>query len=189
MIVRTILHFASEAGAEAGGEHGFTTHHWLLPETAEIIYGGLASILVFSALAKFALPMAKKSLADRTARIAAELDNAKATKAAADQEAARIRTALGDINSERSRILADADAQGAGVLADGRARITAEAAELEAKAEADIAAASARVGDELKGEISRLSSVAAERVVRAALNDAAQQDLIEKFINNVGAAR
>jgi len=35
----------------------YETHHWLLPETAEIIYGGLASVLVISALAKFAGPM------------------------------------------------------------------------------------------------------------------------------------
>ena len=26
------------------------THHWLLPETAEIIYGGLASVVVFCGL-------------------------------------------------------------------------------------------------------------------------------------------
>ena len=185
-----MLQFIHMISAEAGGHHGeYTTHHWLLPETAEIIYGGLASILVFAALAKFALPMAKKSLADRTARIAGELENARSVRAAADEEAARIRAALGDIAAERSRILADADAQAASVLADGRARITAEAADLEAKAEADIAASSARVSDELKSEIARLSSVVVERVVSNAMNDAAQQDLIEKFINNVGAAR
>lgn len=177
------------ASAEAGAEHGFTTHSWILPETAEIIYGGLASLLVFAALGKFALPMMKKSLADRTAKIAAELDNAKATRAAADEESARIRTALGDINSERSRLFAEADAAAAALLSEGRTRINAEAADLEAKAEADIAAAAGRVNDELKGEIARLSSLAVDRVVKSAMNDAAQQDLIEKFISNVGAAR
>ena len=42
------------------------THHWLLPETAEIIYGGLASVIVFLGLYKFAGPMVKKSMKDRT---------------------------------------------------------------------------------------------------------------------------
>jgi hypothetical protein len=28
------------------------THHWLLPETAEIIYGGIASVLIIGALVK-----------------------------------------------------------------------------------------------------------------------------------------
>jgi len=170
-------------------EGSFETHHWLLPETAEIIYGGLASLIVFGALYKFALPMFKTSLAARTERIQRELDDAKSQRENAENEAARIRTALGDIQAERAKLLAEADAQAATVLADGRARITAEAADLEAKAEADIAAASGRLNDEIKSEIARLSSVAVDRVVKAALNDAAQQDLIEGFISNVGAAR
>lgn len=171
--------------AEAGS---YETHHWLLPETAEIIYGGIASLLVFGALYKFALPMFKTSLTARTERIQKELDDAKALRESAENEASRIRTALGDIQAERARLLAEADAQAATVLSDGRARITAEAADLEAKAEADIAAAG-RLNDEIKSEIARLSSVAVDRVVRAALNDSAQQDLIEGFISNVGAAR
>ena len=170
-------------------EGSFETHHWLLPETAEIIYGGLASLIVFGALYKFALPMFKTSLSARTERIQKELDDAKSQRENAENEAARIRTALGDIQAERAKLLAEADAQAATVLADGRARITAEAADLEAKAEADIAAASGRLNDEIKSEIARLSSVAVDRVVKAALNDAAQQDLIEGFISNVGAAR
>ena len=170
-------------------EGSFETHHWLLPETAEIIYGGLASLIVFGALYKFALPMFKTSLAARTERIQKELDDAKSQRENAENEAARIRTALGDIQAERAKLLAEADAQAATVLADGRARITAEAADLEAKAEADIAAASGRLNDEIKSEIARLSSVAVDRGVKAALNDAAQQDLIEGFISNVGAAR
>ena len=95
----------------------YETHHWLLPETAEIIYGGLASVLVISALAKFAGPMIKKSLAARTERIQGDIDNARNTRANAEVEASRIRTALGDINTERSRILAEADTQAAAVLA------------------------------------------------------------------------
>lgn len=165
------------------------THHWLLPETAEIIYGGIASVIVFSLLIKFAGPALKKGLAARTERIQKDLDAAAAAKSTAEADAARIRTALGDINSERSRLLAEADQQAAALLAEGRARISAEVADLEAKAEADIAASAARSGDELRAEISRLSSVAAERAVVATLDDKAKQDLIETFISNVGAAR
>ena len=165
------------------------THSWILPETSEIIYGGIASVLVFSLLAKVAGPLVKKAFADRTSRVQGEMDNASAALEKATVEAERIRSALGDVSSERTKLLAAADAEAATVLAEGRARIEAEAVDLIAKAEADIAAASARVGDELKSEIARLSSLVVENVVRNALNDAAQQDLIEGFINNVGAAR
>ncbi|MEI8398347.1 MAG: hypothetical protein WCG33_04300, partial [Actinomycetes bacterium] len=64
-----------------------------------------------------------------------------------------------------------------------------EVAELEAKAAADLVAAASRIGDELRGEIARLSSTTIDKVVRATLDDKAQQDLVESFINSVGASR
>ena len=165
------------------------THSWILPEKAEIIYGGLASVIVVGALVKFAGPMIKKSFADRTSRIQKELDDAAAAKVTADSDAKNIRAALGDIASERARILAEADAQAASVLAEGRIRIAAEIAELEAKAEADINAARGRGSDELRNEITVLASRATPLVVAATLNDQAHKDLVESFISKVGAGK
>lgn len=165
------------------------THHWLLPETAEIIYGGIASLLIFAALYKFALPAAKKGLAARTERIQKELDNAANTRAAAESEASNIRKAVGDIASERARLLAEADQQAATLLSEGRSRIAAEVADLEAKAEADIAASRSRSSDELRAQIAQIASVAAQNAVAATLNDGTQQELIEGFISSVGGAR
>jgi len=165
------------------------THHWLLPETAEIIYGGIASLIIFAALYKFALPAAKKGMAARTERIQKELDNAANTRAAAESEAANIRKAVGDIASERARLLAEADQQAAALLSEGRARIAAEVADLEAKAEADIAASRSRSSDELRAQIAQIASVAAQNAVSATLNEGTQQELIEGFISSVGGAR
>ncbi|MGA1145353.1 MAG: hypothetical protein ACO3VL_09435 [Ilumatobacteraceae bacterium] len=104
------------------------THHWLLPETAEIIYGGIASSIIFFGLYKFGWPMAVKSMSARTARIQKELDGAAAARSKSETDAAGIRQALGDIEAERRKILAEADAQAAAILADGRARLTKEVA-------------------------------------------------------------
>ncbi|MFZ9248091.1 MAG: hypothetical protein ACO3AZ_05100, partial [Ilumatobacteraceae bacterium] len=149
------------------------THHWLLPETAEIIYGGLASVIVFGGLFKFAGPMVKKSMKARTEKIQKELDGAAAARSKSETDAAGIRQALGDIEAERRKILAEADAQATAILADGRARLTKEVAELEAKAAADLAAARGRSGEELRGEIARLSSAATSKAVAASLNERA----------------
>jgi F-type H+-transporting ATPase subunit b len=165
-----------------------TTHHWLLPETAEIIYGGLASLIIFYALFKFGGPAVKKSFAARTAKIQKELDDAAADKSAAATEAAGIRTAKGDIAAERTRLLEEASTQAAAVLEDGRARLAVEVAEVEAKAVTDIATAQGRVSDELRAEIARLSSAAVDHVVTGSLDDATQQELIENFIARVGAS-
>ena len=170
-------------------EDPFTSHHWLYPETGEIIYGGLASVIVVGALVKFAGPMVKKSFADRTARIQKQLDDAAAAIVTADSDAKNIRAALGDISAERARILAEADAQAAKVLAEGRSQITAEVAELEAKADGDISTARGRGTDELRNEISVLASRATPLVVAATLNDQVHKDLVEGFISKVGAGK
>jgi F-type H+-transporting ATPase subunit b len=168
-------------------DQGYTSHHWLLPAAAEIIYAGLASVIIIGLLVWKAGPFVKKAFADRTAKIQAEIDDSARAKADAEREATRIRQALGDIESERRRLLAEADAQAEALLVDGRARLVTEIAELEAKADTDIGAAGGRVLDELRGEIARLASAAADRVVTGSLDDATQQRLIEDYIARVGA--
>lgn len=160
----------------------------ILPPIKEVAFGGLASLIVFGMLWKFAWPSIKKGMQDRTARIQSDLDESAAAKAQAEKEAADIRTALGDIDAERSRLQAEADAQAEALLADGRARLDAEIAELESRADADIAAAADRGSDELQADIARFAGAAIDGVVVGSVDDATQQDLIEGFIARVGAS-
>ena len=183
MSIATIVGLLASEGGAAQTPSAF------MPEMAELIYGGLASTIVIGGLIKFAGPLAKKGFAARTERIQNEIDSARAAKTDAAADAARIRSALGDISSERARILADADQQATALVSDGRARVAAEMADIESKALADIATASGRAKDDLEAEIKRLARVAADRVIAQSMNDATQQALVEGFINNVGAAR
>lgn len=168
-------------------DQGYTTHHWLLPETAEIIYGGLAALIIFYLLYRFAKKPVADGMKSRTARIQQELDDSARAQTDAETEAGRIRQALGDIQAERQRLLAEADAQAEALLTDGRARLQAEVTDLEAKGVADIEASAGRSSDELRNEIARLASRAADRVVEDSLDSATQQRLIEDFISRVGA--
>ena len=164
------------------------SHHWLWPEGYEILYGGLASLIVFALLYWKAWPLVKRGLANRTERVQKELDDASTARTENEAESARIRQALGDIDAERQRLFAEADTQAESVLTDGRARLEAEVADLEAKADADIASAGSRSSDELRAEIARLASSAADRVVERSLDGATQQALIEDYIARVGAS-
>jgi F-type H+-transporting ATPase subunit b len=166
---------------------GVTTNNAFAPGITEIAWGGLASVLIIGVLIWKVGPVANKWFAARTERIQKELDAAAADKAAAATEAAGIRQAKGDIAAERARIMADATSQAEAVLSDGRARLTTEVSDLETRATADIAAAQGRVGDELRAEISRLSSAAVDQVVNGSLDEATHQELIENFIARVGA--
>ncbi len=183
----TIGRLVAEGDEVSVDSEGIVTHSPFLPETAEIIYGGLASIIIFALLAKFAGPAISKGLAGRTEKIQKELDGAAADKASATAEAASIRQAKGDINAERERLLAEADAQVEQLTADFSARLEEEVAELHARAMADIETAKGRQSDELRAEISRLSSAAAERAVAESIDEATHQQLIESFIQTVGS--
>jgi F-type H+-transporting ATPase subunit b len=131
--------------------------------------------------------MIKKFFRDRTERIQGELDGAAAAKTAAVDEAERIRQAKGDIEAERARLHAEADAQAEALLADGRVRLTEEIALMEQRADAEIAAATSRGSDELRVEIARHAGVAIDRIVDDSLDSTTQTDLIENFIARVGA--
>lgn len=187
-IINSAVWIAAGEGEEVFDDKGYiVTHSPFLPETAEIIWGGLASVIIFAVLIKAAGPMVKKSMQARTARIQKELDDAAADQASAASEAEQIRQAKGDIQAERARILAEADQQASALIAEGRSRIAAELADLEARATAEIATIGSRVNDELRAEISRLSTAAVDHVVSGSLDDATHQQLIESFISRVGA--
>lgn len=168
-------------------DQGVTSADPLLPPIKEIWIGGAASLIVFVALWKYAMPAIRKAMSDRTARIQGDLDAAAAATTDAEQTASEIRTALGDIDGERQRLFAEAEQQAAAILTDGRTRLDDEIAELHARAEADIASAATRGGDELRAEIGRYAAGSIDTVVARTLDDAAQQELIESFIQRVGA--
>jgi len=168
-------------------DQGVTSANPLLPPLKEIWIGGAASLIVFYALWKLAMPAIRTAMSDRTARIQGDLDGAAAATTDAEQSASEIRTALGDIDGERQRLFAEAEQQAAAILADGRTRLDVEIEELHTRAEADIASAATRGGDELRAEIGRHAAVSIDTVVADTLDDAAQQELIESFIQRVGA--
>lgn len=165
----------------------FEAHHPWLPETKEIVFGGLAFLIVLAGLVKFAGPVIRKGLTARSDRIGRELTDASTARTEAESRAAQIRSAKGDIDGERRRILADADAAAERLLVEGRARLDDEVAELESRADAEIAGAGGRVSSELQAQVASMSLQTAERVVTAHLDAATQTDLIESFIARVGA--
>jgi F-type H+-transporting ATPase subunit b len=178
---------SEELPVDADGK--ITTPYAWWPEWYEIVFGGLASVIVFAGLYKFAVPALKTGLADRTAKIQRELDDSASALTDARAAATQIRASKGDLQGERTRILAEADGTAARVLTDGRARIATEVAELEAKATADIESARTRVQAELQSDVAGIAAAATEQVVHGSLDDATHQRLIEEFITKVGAGR
>jgi F-type H+-transporting ATPase subunit b len=182
VLARVSLFLAEE------GEETYESHHWWLPETKEIIWGGLAFLIIAWALWKFAGPPIRKAMAARTERIQKQLDDSAKAKADAEAEVARVKASLRDLSADKAKILDDARATAERMRVEGFARNDAEVVELETRSAADIEAARGRVQSEVSGQVATLSADAAERIVRQQLDDQLLRELVEQYIANVGAA-
>jgi F-type H+-transporting ATPase subunit b len=158
------------------------------PEGAEILWGTLAFLIIVYLLWRFARLPIRQSLRGRTERIGKELDNAATARADAEAELSKVRQDLADIDSERARIVSDANQSAERIRADGLVRNDAEVAELGARAQADIEASRGRAATDLQAQVAAWAAEAADRAVVAHLDAATQQRLVEEFISKVGAS-
>jgi F-type H+-transporting ATPase subunit b len=174
--------FAAEEGTEFHAENTW------FPESSEILWGTIAFLIILALLIKVAAKPIAKSLRDRTARIAKEIDDAATARADAEAEVARVRQNLADVDQERARIMATAAETAQRMRVEGIARNDTEVADLEARAEADIATIRSRAAGELQAQVAAWASEATEAVVAASLDDATLQRLAEDYIAKVGAS-
>ena len=165
-----------------------TKHSWL-PEWYEIVFGGLAFLVVATLLWKLAIPQLAKALKARTERIGREFEQARDDREQAARDAADIRAQLGDVASTQARIIAEADETATRMLIDGRERLQAEIAELERAADADIASTRNRLTADVRSAVAEWAAKATDEVVARSLDGAARSRLVEDAIALIGAAR
>jgi F-type H+-transporting ATPase subunit b len=170
-------------------EQGVTSAHPFFPPVWEIALQSIATLTIVAILVKFAGPAIKRYYSERTERIQNDMDSAAEARRAAEVEAEQVRSSLGDVDAERTRMLAEANEQVAALLTEGRVRIDEEVAALHGRAESEIASWANRSGDELRGEISVHASRAVDVVVAESVDDSLAQQLIEDFISRVGAGQ
>jgi F-type H+-transporting ATPase subunit b len=160
----------------------------ILPETNEIIWGGLAFLIILGALWKFGLPAVTKAMDARTERIRSSLDEAEKAKTDAEALRADYQRQLSEARGESARIVEEARQQADAVRRDLTSRAEAEAQDLRRRNAEQLEAERARVLGELRGQVAVLAVDAAERVVRANLDTEANRRLVEEYIANLSSA-
>ncbi|MEQ1785842.1 MAG: F0F1 ATP synthase subunit B [Acidimicrobiales bacterium] len=161
----------------------------ILPATDELVWGSLSFLALLFLMWKFALPAVKKGMEARTERIRSDLDAAENAKSEAVGVLDGYRAQLADAKSEAARIIEEARQAADALKKDQEARLQTELAETRARAAADIEAAKAQATADLRGELATLAVGAASAVVNKNLDPAAQTQLIEDYINQVGTTR
>lgn len=160
---------------------------WFPHDINELIWGSIAFVIVMALLVWKAGPPIRNAMTARTDRIQGELDAAAELRTDAEAERDRITTALADSDVEAARIVSEAHEAAKHATANIAARADADIVALRERAAADLDATRRQAVADLENEILRLSLGAAERVVERNLDDAAHQELIERYIAQVGA--
>ena len=158
----------------------------ILPATDELVWGSLSFLVLLFLMWKFAFPAIKGGMNARTERIRSDLDAAESAKTEAEGVLDGYKAQLADAKAESARIIEEARQAADALKKDQESRLQTELAETRARAAADIEAAKAQATADLRGELATLAVGAASAVVNKNLDPAAQTQLIEDYINQVG---
>ena len=159
----------------------------ILPATNELIWGGLAFVVLFGLLAKFGYPAIKTGMETRADKIRTSIDDAEKAKVDAESVLAEYNRQLADARAESSRIIEEARAQAEQVRRDLIAKAEADATELRQRTAEQATAERDRVMGELQSRVGELAIELAEKVVESSLDRDTNMRLIENYITSVGS--
>jgi F-type H+-transporting ATPase subunit b len=159
----------------------------ILPETNELIWGGLAFLVLLGLMWKFGLPPVRQMLKDREERIRADLERAEQARVEAESELEEYRRQIAGARAEASQIVEASREQAEEVRRELIAKAESDAAEVRQRAAEDARLAGDRAMSELRASVAQLSIELAEKVVEHNLDHDTQIQLIESYINQVGS--
>lgn len=174
------------AAAGGGGDDGHGMP--VLPHTGELVFG----IIVFGALLfivwKFVVPKLETAYEQRVEAIEGDMGRAERALAEAEATKREYEAHLEQARTEAARIREEAREQGASIVAEMRGEAQAEAARIVESATKQIEAERQQALLSLRGEVGRLSTDLAGRIVGESLqDDSRQQGIVERFLAELEA--
>lgn len=157
----------------------------LAADINEVIWGSIAFFVIFGLMVWKLRPVIAQALADRTSRIEAELAAAKSERQAAEAALSATTTDLPDISVEADRIRAEAQETAVKLKEDLLVKAQQEADAVLDRGKADVGNRKRQAQADLTAEVAQMTRGAAEAVVVEGLDSGSQNELIEKYINQV----
>jgi F-type H+-transporting ATPase subunit b len=158
----------------------------ITPAVPEMIWGGLAFLIVFALLVKFAFPALKKGVKAREEKIRSDLEAAEKARQEAEDERVKYQASLADARGEANRIVEEAREAAERVRQETITRAEQDAAEIRTRASDDIGLARERAMADLRSQVADISIELAEKIVERNIDRSTQEQLIESYISSVG---
>jgi F-type H+-transporting ATPase subunit b len=151
----------------------------------EVYWASAAFFLVVGLLYWKGWPAFARVLNNRTAGIRADLEVAERQRQEAEAQLTAQQAEVGDVGTERQRLLAEAAETAERLKVDLVARARTEAEAMRARALTDIENQRNQALSDLRSEVARLTRGAAEAVIRENLDASSQDQLIDSYIERV----
>jgi F-type H+-transporting ATPase subunit b len=159
----------------------------ILPATNELFWGSLSFVILFFLLAKVAYPGLKKGMENRSEKIRTSIDEAERARGEAQRILDEYQRQLADAKSESARIIEEARQASDKLRQDLKKQAETEVAELRGRTQEDLQAQVQRAMADLQARVGELAIELAEKVVERSLDRETNMQLIESYINQVGA--
>lgn len=173
----------SAAVAVASGESGEEMPSVLAVPIDELIIGLVAFLIVFGALAKFALPNIKKTLDARADAIEGGIKRAEESQVEAQRVLVEYKAQLAQAREEASGIRTQAQADRSAIIEEARNEARSAAQQVTVAAEQQLAAERAQATAQLTRQVGELAVTLAGKVVGTALSDDARvRQTVDDFL-------
>ena len=160
-----------------------TADNPLLPTAPDLIWGGLAFVIVFVAFIWKVLPRLNAMLDARSDAIEGSIKRAEVAEAAAEAKKGEYEAALAEARAEAGRIRDQARADGAKIVAEAKDQATVEAARVTANAQLQIEAERTAALVSLRAEVGSLAIDLASGVIGESLtSDKRSKDIVDRFL-------
>lgn len=178
----------SVVGLAAAGGEGETMP--LIPHWEELVFGLIMFAILFWVVAKKVSPNLERAYEERHAAIEGGIAQAENAQAEAEAAKAQYEAQLAEARAEAATIREDARAEGAAIVAEMRGQAQDEANRITESASKQIEAERQQASVSLRGEVGRLSTDLAGKIVGHELQDSAsRQSLIDTFLSELESGK
>lgn len=160
----------------------------ILPYLPELIIGLIIFGIYYLIVAKMVFPNLEKAYDERKAAIEGGMSKAEDAQREAEAVLREYQAQLAEARDESARIREDAREQGAAIIAEMREQAQSEANRITANAQKQIDAERHQALVTLRGEVGRLSTDLASRIVGESLHEETRQKgIVDRFLAELEA--
>lgn len=167
----------------AGEGSGWGSAPPILPHPLELIFGLVTFAIFYWAFKKYIMPRLEGVFEERAAAIEGGINKAEEAQAQAQAALHEYQAQLTEARAEASRIREDAKAQGAQIIAEMKQQAAVEASRITETVQKQLEAERQQALVSLRGDVGRISTDLASRIVGESLHDETRQrGIVERFL-------